>query len=133
MEASEGLVTQARQSEPTSQPSTDVGEQGRNDLVNAGSRLALNVLVWAVSIPIISVGLTALDRIGLLPLSGILMAISVMALVLWGTRIYLRCVPSRPRVVVRIAYFTGFLITMIVLGSAAGWVAFGASAAILGH
>lgn len=57
-------------------------------MVNAGSRLALNVLVWAVSILIVSVGLTALDRIGLLPLSGILMAIVMMALVLWGADLF---------------------------------------------
>lgn len=95
-------------------------------------RLALNVLAWAVSIPVLNVCMTALERHRILPVSGFVAAVVALVLLLWAVAIYWRCVPSAPSIVARVAYLLIFVAAMALLALGALWAAFWISVAIFG-
>jgi uncharacterized membrane protein YGL010W len=95
-------------------------------------RLVLNVLAWAVSIPVLNVCLTALERNRIMPLSGPVAAVVAVTLLLWAALIYWRCVPSTASIVTRLSYLVAFVVAMVLVSFGAVWVAFWASVAIFG-
>lgn len=95
-------------------------------------RLVLNVLAWAVSIPVVSVCLTALERHRILPVSGFVAAAVALVLLLWAVAIYWRCVPSASNIVARVAYLLASVAAMALVGLGALWAAFWTSVAIFG-
>jgi hypothetical protein len=100
--------------------------------MNAVSRLGLHVLAWAASIPVLNVGLTALERHHVLLVSAPIAAIAAAALLLWVALIYWRCVPHRARGVERGVYLLVFAVSVLSAGVAALFVAFWATVALFG-
>jgi uncharacterized membrane protein YGL010W len=100
--------------------------------MRVAARLVLNVLAWSVSIPVLNVCLTALERNRIMPLSGPVAAVVAITLLLWAALIYCRCIPSTPSIVTRLSYLVVFVIGMALVSFGAVWVAFWVSVAIFG-
>lgn len=95
-------------------------------------RLVLNLLAWAVFIPVLNLLFTSLERHQMLTTSGLSVSIVAGALVLWLGLIYWRCVPSTSSIAVRFAYLAIYLTVAILLGFAALWIAFWVTVLIYG-
>ncbi|MNS80106.1 hypothetical protein D3C72_1137730 [compost metagenome] len=104
----------------------------RRDSMNAGLRLVLSVLTWAVSIPVLNVLLTGLARRQVLTLTGTGVALVACALLLWAGLIYWWQVPATPSIARRVTYFIAYVTVMALLGLIGVWVAFWATVAIHG-
>ncbi len=100
--------------------------------MSIGSRLVLNVLAWAVSIPALNALLAGLERHRILPLSGLSVSIAGVTLLLWAALIYWRFVPSAHTVARRSVYLAAYLAMMALLGFAALGAAFWITVAIFG-
>ncbi|WP_157609046.1 hypothetical protein [Variovorax sp. Root411] len=90
------------------------------------------MLVWALAMPLLSVGLRFLDQHRILAMSGSVVAAGALALVLWAALIYVRCVPATPQLSRRIGYFVVFFAAMLALGAGALGLTFWAIVAIYG-
>jgi hypothetical protein len=100
--------------------------------MSIGSRLVLNALAWAVSMPVLNLLFTGLERHEILTLSGTSMAFIAAALLLWAGLIYRNQVPSSHGIGRRIVYLVAYLVAMILLALFAVWIAFWATVAIYG-
>jgi len=96
------------------------------------ARIGLNVLAWMLSIPVVSICLTALDRHQTRPLSGAIVAGAAVALLLWAGLIYWRCVPSAASLMERAIYFAAFIAVMLLAGAGALWATFWLTVAVYG-
>ncbi|QNK65398.1 hypothetical protein [Variovorax sp. PAMC26660] len=95
-------------------------------------RLVLNLLAWAVFIPVLNLLFTSLERNRILTTSGLSVSIIAGTLVLWLGLIYWRCVPSTANLAVRFAYLAIYLTVALLLGIAALWGAFWVTVLIYG-
>ncbi|SFQ62169.1 hypothetical protein SAMN05216567_12262 [Variovorax sp. OK605] len=100
--------------------------------MNTGSRLGVHVLAWAASIPALNVLLTALERHGVLPVSGDIVAAVAMALLLWAVLIYRHRVPHAVRAFERGLWLLAFTVAMLLVGATALFAAFWVTVAIYG-
>jgi cytochrome c oxidase assembly factor CtaG len=100
--------------------------------MSIGSRLVLNALAWAVSIPVLNLLFTGFERHEILSLSETSVAFIAVALLLWAGLIYRNQVPSSLSIGRRIVYLVAYLVAMILLALCALWIAFLATFAIYG-
>ena len=97
-----------------------------------GSRLALNVFLWAAAIPLLNLGVTWLDRREIVPVSGSIAAGSLVFLLAWAVAIYVWCVPRAADGPKRLGYLLAFLLGMSLIAFGAGWLAFWATVEVFG-
>jgi len=94
--------------------------------------LPLNMLVWTLTMPLLSLGLRYLDQQRILTMSGAVVATGAIALLLWAVFIYMKCVPAAPDLSRRIGYLVAFLTMMTLLGAVGLWLTFWAIVAVYG-